>query len=100
MTSGPMWVEKNMIVAKYRKLYNKDKILLALEINGELLSVDAQTVLGNPDLPYVSNLLKRMYANSYVKREKEAHPKGGIRYRYELAPKGMERLQWLHSRGH
>ena len=89
-----------MTVSTYSNLSNKDKILLALEINGDILSVDAQTVLGNPDLSYVSNLLKRMYTNAYVKREKEIHPKGGIRYRYELAPKGIQRLQWLHSLGY
>jgi len=89
-----------MASSKYKNVYNKDKILLALETSGDMLSVDAQTVVGNPDLPYVSNLLKRMHANAYVTREKEAQPNGGIRYRYELAPKGIQRLQWLHSVGY
>jgi len=82
-------------------LPHKDQILLAIELNGDIVSADAQMVLGNPSLDYVSKRLRKMYLNAYIKREREKQPRGkGIQYRYELDTKGLQRLKWLHEKGY
>ena len=85
----------------FSDLPHKDRILLAVEINGDIVSPDAQLVLENRSLDYVSKILRKMYVRGYLKRKKEPQPYGkGTRYRYELDTKGIQRLKWLHAQGY
>jgi len=81
----------------YEKLDDQENILVEIWDGGPLSSEDAAR-LCQISISYASNILRHLWVDNYVKRNKVKMDSGGLKYEYKISEKGSDLAEKLFAR--
>ena len=81
----------------YEKLDDKENILVEIWSGGPITSEDAAWMC-QISISHASNILRHLWVDNYVKRNKVKMDSGGLKYEYKITEKGSDLAEELLAR--